>query len=331
MPHLARLLLLHLLLILTLALPAPLRADSYDPLALPGMQAVTWQELTITDAKRRREIPVRLYLPTTVAPAPVLLFSHGLGGSRENAVYLGEHWAARGYLCVFLQHPGSDENIWKGKSRLQQFRALKRAADPDNLLLRIGDVSAALDQLARWNRTKGHPLAGRLDLTRVGMAGHSFGAVTTQAISGERFGGSGTVSSDPRIKAALIMSPSSPRKGDPRTAFGQVAIPWLLMTGTRDDVPLLGIDLAARLTVFPALPPGGKYELVLDGAQHAAFGDGPLRKPGETRNPNHHRAILAISTAFWDAWLGKRAEAKAWLDGNGPRTVLEEQDRWQKK
>lgn len=331
MPRLTQLLLCQLLLTLALMLPAPLRAGSYDPLALSSIQDITWQDLRVADAKRQREIPIRIYLPATNAPAPVILFSHGLGGSRENAAYLGQHWAARGYLCVFLQHPGSDEDVWKGKSRLQQFRSLKRAASFDNLLLRIGDVSAVLDQLTRWNLTHGHPLAGRLDLTRVGMSGHSFGAVTTQAVSGERFDGSRTVTSDPRIKAALIMSPSSPRRGDPQAAFGKVTTPWLLMTGTKDSVPLLGIDLDARLSVFPALPAGGKYELVLDGAQHAAFGDGPLRKPGETRNPNHHRAILAISTAFWDAWLSKRPDARAWLDGSGPRTVLEERDRWQKK
>jgi hypothetical protein len=43
------------------------------------------------------------------------------------------------------------------------------------------------------------------------------------------------------------------------------------------------------------------------------------------------RAILALSTAFWDAWLRDDAAAKAWLDGNGPTTVLEKQDRWQRK
>jgi len=51
----------------------------------------------------------------------------------------------------------------------------------------------------------------------------------------------------------------------------------------------------------------------------------------EARNPNHHRAILALSTAFWDAYLRGDAAARAWLDGDGPRSVLEPKDRWQKK
>ena len=54
-------------------------------------------------------------LPTNTAPVPVILFSHGLGGNREGSKFLGEHWAARGYVAVFLQHPGSDDSVWKGK------------------------------------------------------------------------------------------------------------------------------------------------------------------------------------------------------------------------
>lgn len=40
---------------------------------------------------------------------------------------------------------------------------------------------------------------------------------------------------------------------------------------------------------------------------------------------------LAMSTAFWDAYLKGYAAARAWLDGAGPHTVLEPSDRWQLK
>ena len=89
--------------------------------------------------------------------------------------------------------------------------------------------------------------------------------------------------------------------------------------------------MKSRLAVFPALPPGGKYELVLDRAEHSVFTDRPLPGDTEKRNPNHHRVILALSTAFWDAYLRDDAAAKAWLDGDGPRSVLEKDDRWQRK
>ena len=92
-----------------------------------------------------------------------------------------------------------------------------------------------------------------------------------------------------------------------------------------------GADVASRLAVYPALPPGGKYELVLHGAEHSAFTDRALPGDRNTRNPNHHRAILALSTAFWDAWLRDDPNARAWLEGAGPATILEPQDRWQRK
>jgi predicted dienelactone hydrolase len=168
------------------------------------------------------------------------------------------------------------------------------------------------------------------------MSGHSFGAVTTQAVSGQRYPTGGSLFTDPRIKAALVLSPSRPAAGDPEKAFADVQLPWMLMTGTRDVARIGGAtigaaDVASRLAVYPCLPPGSKYELVLDGAEHSAFTDRPL--PGETsqRNPNHHRVILALSTAFWDAYLQRDPEARAWLDGDGPRAVLDEKDRWQRK
>jgi predicted dienelactone hydrolase len=155
--------------------------------------------------------------------------------------------------------------------------------------------------------------------------------VTTQGVSGQRTALGSASFTDTRIKAALAMSPSSPRNGDPKRAFGGVAIPWLLMTGTNDVAVVGDADVASRLAVFPALPTGGKYELVLNGAEHSAFSDRALPGDKEKRNFNHHRVILALSTAFWDAWLREDAEARAWLDGAGPSSVLEKQDRWQKR
>jgi len=309
-------------------------AGFYDPLAKPPLAQtpVKVLDLKVHDEARRRDIPLRVYLPPSRAPAPVVLFSHGLGGSRAGNAFMGQHWATRGLVAVFVQHPGSDEAVWKDRRTSQRIPAMREAANAANFLARAMDIPAVLDQLDRWNRDEGHAFLGRLNLHRVGMSGHSFGAVTTQAVSGQRFEVGKVSYTDKRIKAALMFSPSSPRRGgDPHLAFGQVAIPWMLMTGTRDVAPIGDAEVASRLAVFRALPPDQKYELVLDGAEHSAFTDRPL--PGESgqRNPNHHKAILALSTAFWDAFLKSDESARVWLDGNGARSVLEGNDRWQRK
>ena len=303
-------------------------AVAYDPLRV-ATDITLPRELTVADRDRDRVIPLLVSLPEPSKPAPVILFSHGLGGSREGCGYLREHWAGRGYVAVFLQHPGSDASVWRDVPQRQRLRAMKQAASMENMQARVDDVAAVLDALAEWQQQAGHPLAGRLDLEHVGMSGHSFGARTTQAVAGQT-GWPARDGPDNRIDAAVIFSPSAPRLRSAEAAFGSVTIPWLLMTGTDDVAPIGGATVASRLAVFPALPAGGKFELVLADGTHAAFTDhdGPLQ---HNRNPNHHRAIKAISTAFWDAFLKGDEQAEAWLDGNGPRSVLEQADRWQTK
>ena len=308
---------------------------AYDPLALPEAASPAPLDFEVQDPKRDRALPIRVYLPATTKAAPVILFSHGLGGSCQNNPYLGKHWSARGYAVVFVQHPGSDESVWRGQRPAQIPAAMKQAASLENFMLRVADIPAVLDQLTLWHADEAHALRGRLDLTRVGMSGHSFGAVTTQAVSGQSLPVGGARFTDPRIKAAVLMSPSVPAAGSAERAFGGVTLPWLLMTGTKDIARIgamtIGGDLDSRLGVYPALPPGDKYELVLNEAEHGAFGERSLPGEGATRNPNHHRVILALSTAFWDAYLQGEAEAKDWLNGESPRAVLEKNDKWQRK
>ncbi len=303
---------------------------SYDPLRAGAAGSAV--ELKFTDAKRGRELPVLVYLPAGAAKAaPVVLFSHGLGGARSGSAFLGKHWSARGYAAVFLQHPGSDDGVWKDAPAAGRMAKLKAAASAENFTLRSQDVVAVLDHLSLWQKESGHALAGRLDVERVGMSGHSFGAVTTQAVGGQSLPLVGAKFADTRIRAAVAMSHSPPRRGDVAAAFGAVKIPWMLMTGTKDDSIIADFSPADRAKVFDALPPGGKYELVLHNAEHSAFTERSLPADKEPRNANHHRVILALSTAFFDAHLRSDAQAKAWLEGDGPRSVMEKNDTLRKK
>lgn len=304
---------------------------AYDPLA-KGMEPASMDmDLAVGPS---RTIPVRIFLPPDKAPAPVILFSHGLGGSREGSNFLGRHWSSRGYVTVFLQHPGSDSTVWQGKKPFEIVPALKEAANVTQYSRRIGDVKGTLDVLTGKNADPADPLHQRLNLEHVGMSGHSFGAKTTQAVSGERGGLPGHTLGfqDPRISAAIPMSPSPAARTDPAKSFGEVSLPWLVMTGTRDDSPsgIAPTTPGDRLKVYPALPPGNKFELVLLDAEHSAFTEHSMRGGKTQRNPNHHRVILATSTAFWDAYLKNDPAALAWLKSEA-RSVMEKGDRWQFK
>jgi dienelactone hydrolase len=290
---------------------------------------VEQQRFEPVDATRNRAVPVKIYA-TPAEPGvrrPVVLFSHGLGGSREGYEYLGQHWARAGYVCVFMQHAGSDDEVWRGVPLLQRMEVLRKAASAQSLEDRIGDVSFTLDQLERWDREAGHPLAGRMDLERVGMAGHSFGGGTAQAVMGRKFPGNRQFA-EPRLDAFLVLSPSVGQVGDPTDEFGHVEAPVMCMTGTRDASPIGSWPTPeSRRKVYAALPQGDKFQLVFDGGNHFTFA-GQI-----VRSDRYHPDILEISTTFWQAYLEEDATARRWLKSEKPRTdlALQAGDVWEWK
>ena len=61
------------------------RIEAYDPLRIHEGRKAQTLDLTVDDPNRKRSIPLLVYLPRKAAPAPVVLFSHGLGGTRQGS------------------------------------------------------------------------------------------------------------------------------------------------------------------------------------------------------------------------------------------------------
>lgn len=303
------------------------KPSGYNPLTVTDKKVIS-KTFEVTDSKRDRVLPLRIYLPEITGPAPVIFFSHGLGGSCDNNPYLGNHWAKRGYVVVFVQHPGSDESVWKNIPKTDRMVAMSAAASGQNLVLRVQDIPVVIDTLTSWNADPKHPLHGRLNLKKIGMSGHSFGAVTTQTLAGQTLALGQTSFAEPRITAAIMMSPSPPKAGDPAKAFSTIHIPCLLMTGTEDSSPIGNSKAEDRLKVFPRLKKADAWQVVFDKATHSSFGEREMT--GKTNEATrYHRAILALSTAFWDAQLRGDSAALAWLKSSAARSVLIETDRWE--
>lgn len=313
------------LITLLFAGPAVAAAQSYGPGQPP--HAVQTTDGEWRDAARNRSVPYKLYQPRGVTGgAPVVLFSHGLGGAREGAAYINSHLAAHGYIVVALQHPGSDGELLRGRTGGPQAlqAAMRGGATAKTAEDRFRDVSFALDELAKANASG--PLAGRLDLTRVGMSGHSFGAVTTLAVAGQKLGPAGAVSvREPRLDAAIAYSPNKPRQGDAATVFDDIRIPVFHMTGTEDRGPLDPDQRPIDRTI-PFRETGGsdQYLLVLTGGDHMIFSGRRLR-PGQGGTTPEHMAQMALikdaSLAFWDAHLKGDPAALRWLTGEGLKTA----------
>ncbi|MFY9823361.1 MAG: acetylhydrolase [Thermoanaerobaculia bacterium] len=304
------------------ALPAqaPAVKETYE--RGPGPYAVATVSYDWTDSTRNRKVPVKIYYPEKgQGPFPVIVFSHGLGGSRNGYEYLGRHWASHGYVSVHVQHLGSDDAVWRESERPARNLA-QAAADPRIALERPQDVHFALDRVTAMNH-EDTPLKGRLDLREIGMAGHSFGAWTTLAVAGQRLGFRQETSlADPRVKAAIAMSAPTPRRGDLDRAYGKINLPVLHMTGTLDDSPIGDTKAAERRIPFDHIQAPGQYLVTFQGGDHMIFAGARRRAGKGEKDPRFRDLILQGTTAFWDAYLKGDATAKSWLAQGGYAAAL---------
>src|SRR5262245_53216482 len=72
-----------------------------------GPYAVETIDQTLHDAKRNKDLRVRLLIPKTAGPFPVIVFSHGAGGSGQNYFPLTGFWATHGYVVIQPTHNDS--------------------------------------------------------------------------------------------------------------------------------------------------------------------------------------------------------------------------------
>lgn len=275
------------------------------------------------DAARQRDVPYRLRVPptSTATPWPLLIYSHGLGGSRDGGSSWGEAWAAAGFAVLHLQHPGSDTNTLR-----LGMAALRQAASAEQLAARVADVRFALGEVVRLAQADMAPWqAMRLD--QVGMAGHSFGAHTTLALAGQRYPVPGSLA-DARPRAFIAFSPSSPPPASGlsvQQAFGGITRPLLAVTGSLDADPFGSYATGdTRAAVYDGLPPGQRGLLWLNGADHTSFGGGrpagvgvgtlvPRAAVARERQATHQALVAHVTTLWWQAQLLGDTAARAAL------------------
>ena len=218
----------------------------------------------------KRKIGIRIRLPITKEKTGLILYSPGLGSGLNNGAPWCEAWRNAGFVVVTLSHAVTNDDIWDISKQSLKSNLRDALAFPQ-YGLRVTDCKFVLDVcLADVD------LKNFIDSERVGIAGHSYGALTVQSIAGQSNGAS---QADPRIKAAIAFSPTA-MSAATANSMKTVKIPFFCITGDHDnhvtfkndiDAMRLGVELTKRKYVFKGLPPGKREQLVLANADHMSF------------------------------------------------------------
>jgi predicted dienelactone hydrolase len=289
------------------------------------------------DIRRKKDFPIRITYPLTDGKLPVIVFSHGNALSGNGYRYLVDYWARHGYICVQPFHEDSLEWSRYQKSSLKCLDLMRSLSQNKRAWLdRARDVSFVIDSMPALFPK----LAGKLDMTRIGVGGHSYGAFTSLILSGAKVPRSDLqprcdTAFDKRIKAIVAISSAGVGASADALAFDNkgsfnIAVPALFVTGDRDQIG--GTKASQRDEAFRFSPPGEKYYVSLFGANHMTFADFERDKSikgsmlrmmfnqvNQTMldpygNEDAQRKLVQETTLlFWDAYVKGDATAKALL------------------
>ncbi|MFD4139209.1 alpha/beta hydrolase family protein [Streptomyces sp. NPDC058572] len=250
---------------------------------------------------RGEDLQVRVSAPVTGSDLPVIVFSHGFGWSMNGYAPLADFWASHGFVVLQPTHLDS--------------RTLGLPAEdprtPRIWRIRIEDLTRVLDGLDVLEASV-PGLGGRIDRSRIAVAGHSWGAQTASALLGARVLGSdgvpGEDMSDPRVKAGVLLALTG--LGDDLTpialenfpfmkpSFDTMTPPALIVAGDNDQSHLStrGPDWFTDPYTYS---PGSKSLLTLFDAEHS-LGGIPGHEVAETTDENPARVALIqqLTTAF---------------------------------
>jgi predicted dienelactone hydrolase len=311
---------------------------------------------TLEGAATERAYYVDLYLPEgKTTPAPLVIVSHGLGSTPAAFAYLGNHLASHGFAVAIPEHVGSGE---------EQFQALFAGLANSNVRLtefveRPLDVKQVINELETRSKTD---LAGKLDLSRIGVMGHSFGGYTALVSAGATLNLARVVFTcsapdrlrldlsfafqclnqalppfdtrvlnDSRVKAAIAINPVTSIVLGPR-GMETLKVPTMLIGGSQD---ILAPLIPEQVNPFFWLKTPDKYLTVIVPAGHTAA-DNTKGEP-TTPLPNSFAEFLsgpdpalarqyikALAVVFMQSYIGDQPEYRNYLNAGFARSLQKE-------
>jgi dienelactone hydrolase len=263
---------------------------------------VSFTPVVLSAPSRGVDLSLRVSAPATGHSLPIIVFSHGNGQSMYGYGPLADFWAAHGFVVIQPTHLDS--------------RTLRLGQDdPRRSLLwrsRVEDLKCVLDHLDAIEAAA-PVITGRLDRSRIAVAGHSWGGQTASMLLGAQHphpeDGSIVNMADDRVKAGVLFAVPG-RGGDDLSPFAaehfpfmhpdfsHMTTPTLVVAGDRDygRMTTRGPDWWADAYV---MSPGPKCLFTVWGGEHA-LGGIPGYEAAETtdENPDRVAAVQRLSWAY---------------------------------
>lgn len=215
-------------------------------------------DVALHDNDRNKDVMLTIDYPIDgTAPFPLILWSPAFSGTNRHYQGYASYWASMGYVVIRAAHTD---------------RGLLEAQTPADWRNRARDLTFVLDSLDTLEQ-RFPELKGKIDRTKIAVAGHSTGAFTAMMLAGAHTFPGDTNAADARVKALLAISPPGPseRLGLTKESFATLKVPALFITGTKDTGVIDSETPEWREEAFRLAPEGDKYLIVIEGAPHGAF------------------------------------------------------------
>ncbi|MBN1347492.1 MAG: dienelactone hydrolase family protein [Phycisphaerae bacterium] len=208
---------------------------------------------------------------------PLILFSHGNGGIREQSLFLTEHLASHGYIVVACDHTGnaSVAPLPEGVVLINAKGSIAAVED------RPRDMSFLIDEMTRQNGDEKSFLYQGIDLDKIGCAGHSFGGITTTIAT-----------RDKRIKAIIPLAGVAP-------AALTFETPVMLMVADQDKT--IGKDKSELFLKIYKAWRAPKWLLEFKDAGHFTFSEMHRISPDHGDGVGKGKRFDGTEVVYWDS------------------------------
>ncbi len=276
----------------------------------------------------RPQPAVRDAAPDTARRHPVVLFSHGNSGLRQQSTFYTTHLASHGYVVIAPDHTGNTVGAHFAMKPREIVRVQIEAQH-----FRPEDMVFVLDEALDPGSRMGGFLGPLIDRDRIGITGHSYGGYTTVVTSAR----------DRRIRAAVPLAPVGifgPGDFNPletanlyadRLNYGR-DVPTLILAAERDSLCVLDgirrlVDAMPVTTALAVIARTDHMHFCDDGMSTHRMGErftrllfGGMKVPRfapaheldpiETVEP----CVRSMGVAHFDAELKELQKAREWLE-----------------